>query len=137
RMWEAVWQIRLGATEEFYPQRPGEADCIYYLRTRFCGYGSHCRFNHLRDRVEIRFHCVRPMDRYSRLSEGSQSDPASVVAVGAVARAGGWEYLEPIGQPFCIFLPRVFLSLSFDEDLGMSEKKDEREEVTIDSWIDM
>ncbi|XLS98322.1 hypothetical protein HN51_041057, partial [Arachis hypogaea] len=85
----------------------------------------------------IRFHCVRPMDRYSRLSEGSQSDPASVVAVGAVARAGGWEYLEPIGQPFCIFLPRVFLSLSFDEDLGMSEKKDEREEVTIDSWIDM
>ncbi|KAF5736961.1 zinc finger CCCH domain-containing protein 34-like [Tripterygium wilfordii] len=33
-----------------YPERPDEADCIYYLRTGFCGYGSRCRFNHPRDR---------------------------------------------------------------------------------------
>ncbi|XP_038720038.1 zinc finger CCCH domain-containing protein 34-like [Tripterygium wilfordii] len=32
-----------------YPERPDEADCIYYLRTGFCGYGSWCRFNHPRD----------------------------------------------------------------------------------------
>ncbi|PIA38120.1 hypothetical protein AQUCO_02800039v1 [Aquilegia coerulea] len=29
-----------------YPDRPGEPDCIYYLRTGLCGYGSNCRFNH-------------------------------------------------------------------------------------------
>lgn len=29
-----------------YPDRPGEQDCSYYLRTGLCGYGSNCRFNH-------------------------------------------------------------------------------------------
>ncbi|XP_059661143.1 zinc finger CCCH domain-containing protein 3-like [Cornus florida] len=29
-----------------YPDRPGEPDCIYYLRTGLCGYGSNCKFNH-------------------------------------------------------------------------------------------
>ncbi|KAF6159165.1 hypothetical protein GIB67_032782 [Kingdonia uniflora] len=29
-----------------YPDRPGEPDCIFYLRTGLCGYGSNCRFNH-------------------------------------------------------------------------------------------
>ncbi|KAL1288860.1 zinc finger CCCH domain-containing protein 58 [Arachis ipaensis] len=71
---EPVWQMGLGAAEESYPQRPDEADCIYYLRTGFCGYGSRCRFNHPRDRA---------------------------AAVGAAARTGGGEYPERIGQPLC------------------------------------
>ncbi|GMH12027.1 hypothetical protein Nepgr_013868 [Nepenthes gracilis] len=29
-----------------YPYRPSEPDCMYYLRTGSCGYGSNCRFNH-------------------------------------------------------------------------------------------
>ncbi|KAF2557059.1 hypothetical protein F2Q68_00012862 [Brassica cretica] len=29
-----------------YPDRPGERDCQFYLRTGLCGYGSTCRFNH-------------------------------------------------------------------------------------------
>ncbi|XP_047313425.1 zinc finger CCCH domain-containing protein 3-like [Impatiens glandulifera] len=29
-----------------HPERPGEQDCVYYLRTRHCGYGNNCRFNH-------------------------------------------------------------------------------------------
>ncbi|KAK7276499.1 hypothetical protein RIF29_17639 [Crotalaria pallida] len=29
-----------------YPERPGEADCLYYLRTGMCGYGNNCRYNH-------------------------------------------------------------------------------------------
>ncbi|CAK9184080.1 unnamed protein product [Ilex paraguariensis] len=29
-----------------YPDRPGELDCPYYLRTGMCGYGSKCRYNH-------------------------------------------------------------------------------------------
>ncbi|KAF8108789.1 hypothetical protein N665_0104s0104 [Sinapis alba] len=29
-----------------YPDRPGERDCHYFLRTGKCGYGSSCRYNH-------------------------------------------------------------------------------------------
>ncbi|KAL8140474.1 hypothetical protein V2J09_006495 [Rumex salicifolius] len=29
-----------------YPDRPGEPDCIYFLRTGLCAYGTKCRFNH-------------------------------------------------------------------------------------------
>lgn len=29
-----------------YPERPGEQDCAYYMRTGLCGYGRHCHFNH-------------------------------------------------------------------------------------------
>ncbi|XP_020595421.1 zinc finger CCCH domain-containing protein 12-like [Phalaenopsis equestris] len=31
---------------EPYPDRPGEPDCIYYIKTGSCGYGSTCRYNH-------------------------------------------------------------------------------------------
>ncbi|KAL0405301.1 UNVERIFIED_CONTAM: Zinc finger CCCH domain-containing protein 26 [Sesamum latifolium] len=37
---------RVGDDPGAYPDRPGEPDCIYYLRTGSCGYGSSCRFNH-------------------------------------------------------------------------------------------
>ena len=43
----------LGAGEEAdarLPERPGEADCGYYLRTGACGFGERCRYNHPRDR---------------------------------------------------------------------------------------
>lgn len=52
---EAIWRLKIqgddneegdGAESSPYPDRPGEPDCIYYLRTGLCGYGSNCRFNH-------------------------------------------------------------------------------------------
>ena len=43
---EPMWQLGFGSGVESYPERPNEADCIYYLRTGFCGYGSGRRFNH-------------------------------------------------------------------------------------------
>ena len=45
----SVWR----AGGESYPERPDEPDCIYYLRTGACGYGSRCRFNHPRDRGAV------------------------------------------------------------------------------------
>ncbi|PKA57654.1 Zinc finger CCCH domain-containing protein 6 [Apostasia shenzhenica] len=33
-----------------YPERPGEEDCAYYMRTGACGFGDRCRYNHPRDR---------------------------------------------------------------------------------------
>ncbi|XP_024967878.1 zinc finger CCCH domain-containing protein 3-like [Cynara cardunculus var. scolymus] len=50
---EAIRRLRIqtnGKEDEIgstaYPARPGEPNCIYYLRTGVCGYGDNCRFNH-------------------------------------------------------------------------------------------
>ncbi|XP_027331308.1 zinc finger CCCH domain-containing protein 34-like [Abrus precatorius] len=75
---EPMWQLGLGAAEESYPQRPNEADCTYYLRTGFCGFGSRCRFNHPRDRAAV---------------------------VGAERTVG--EYPERVGQPVCQYYMRT------------------------------
>ena len=50
---EGVWQLGLGETESEYPERSNEQDCMYYLRTGFCGYGARCRYNHPRDRNAV------------------------------------------------------------------------------------
>ncbi|GMJ02048.1 hypothetical protein like AT5G18550 [Hibiscus trionum] len=76
---EPVWRLGLGVEPESYPERPNEADCIYYLRTGFCGYGSRCRFNHPRDRAMV---------------------------MGA-ERSGVGEYPERVGQPVCQYYMRT------------------------------
>lgn len=75
---ESSWQLGLAAAES-YPLRPDEADCIYYLRTGFCGYGTRCRFNHPRDRSTV---------------------------IGAATRTGG-EFPERVGQPVCQYYMRT------------------------------
>ncbi|EYU45569.1 hypothetical protein ABFS82_14G010200 [Erythranthe guttata] len=76
---EHMWQLGLGGGPESYPERPDEPDCIYYLRTGFCGYGDRCRFNH-------------PPDRSA--------------AMGAL-RTSGDEYPERTGQPVCQYYMRT------------------------------
>ncbi|XP_071737299.1 zinc finger CCCH domain-containing protein 34-like [Rutidosis leptorrhynchoides] len=76
---EPMWQLGLGDESESYPERQDEADCIYYLRTGFCGYGSRCRFNHPRDRSSV---------------------------IGALRGSAG-EYPERIGQPVCQYYMRT------------------------------
>ncbi|XP_058076503.1 zinc finger CCCH domain-containing protein 58-like isoform X2 [Magnolia sinica] len=75
---ESMWQLGLGggggsSGGDPYPERPGEADCVYYMRTGFCGYGARCRYNHPRDRS----------------------------TVAGVVRTGGGEFPERVGQPVC------------------------------------
>lgn len=51
---EAIWRLKINDNQEgggvaqsnLLPDRPGEPDCIYYLRTGLCGYGNNCRYNH-------------------------------------------------------------------------------------------
>ena len=55
-----------------YPDRPGEPDCIFYLRTGMCGYGDSCRFNHPThiDPVKIRTLFVNYTSRVKSLWRG-------------------------------------------------------------------
>ncbi|XP_009418524.2 zinc finger CCCH domain-containing protein 3-like isoform X1 [Musa acuminata AAA Group] len=50
---EAMWQLKIEDGREAadgqlnpYPDRPGEPDCLHYLRTGKCGFGSKCKYNH-------------------------------------------------------------------------------------------
>ncbi|KAI5650703.1 hypothetical protein M9H77_36708 [Catharanthus roseus] len=76
---EPMWQLGLGGGPDTYPERPEQADCMYYLRTGFCGYGSRCRFNHPRDRSAV---------------------------MGAMRVTGG-EYPERVDQPVCQYYMRT------------------------------
>ncbi|KAF3452452.1 hypothetical protein FNV43_RR02885 [Rhamnella rubrinervis] len=73
---DAMWQMNLRSSETMesgpYPERPGEPDCSYYIRTGLCRFGTTCRFNH---------------------------PPNRKLAI-ATARMKG-EFPERIGQPEC------------------------------------
>ncbi|MQL80004.1 hypothetical protein Taro_012439 [Colocasia esculenta] len=72
---EPMWQLSLESRnggDTVFPERPGEPDCNYYMRTGSCGYGERCRYNHPRNRAMI----------------------------AASARTGG-AYPERAGQPVC------------------------------------
>ncbi|KAK3159973.1 hypothetical protein QOZ80_1BG0053590 [Eleusine coracana subsp. coracana] len=75
---ESLQRLGLGGDEAAgkLPERPGEADCTYYLRTGACAYGERCRYNHPRDR--------------------------RAAAVNGVGRTTSLvEYPERPGQPLC------------------------------------
>ncbi|KAK8960081.1 Zinc finger CCCH domain-containing protein 6 [Platanthera guangdongensis] len=78
---ESMWRLGLrgssgsGGGNFPYPERPGEPDCTYFLRTGTCGYGERCRYNHPRDH--------------------------GIVQGGAVFWPGAREYPERVGQPVC------------------------------------
>ncbi|XP_073104651.1 zinc finger CCCH domain-containing protein 5-like [Elaeis guineensis] len=70
---ESMWRLGLAGGDLPYPERPGEPDCAYYIRTGSCGYGERCRYNH-------------PPDRGALARSG---------------RTGVVEYPEHVGQPVC------------------------------------
>nr|CAN78097.1 hypothetical protein VITISV_040387 [Vitis vinifera] len=57
-------------SRESYLERSGVADCVYYMKIGFCGFGSRCRYNHHRARSLI-----------------------------STLRSGRGEYPERIGEP--------------------------------------
>ncbi|KAM1185809.1 hypothetical protein ACFX2G_015383 [Malus domestica] len=45
--------LDLWPRSESYPERLGVPNCVYYMRTRFFGYGGRCQYNHPRDRGAV------------------------------------------------------------------------------------
>jgi Zinc finger C-x8-C-x5-C-x3-H type (and similar) len=56
---DAMWQMSLSGGEQVdagsYPERPGEPDCSYYMRTGTCRFGMTCKFNHPPNRALVSF----------------------------------------------------------------------------------
>lgn len=46
------------AREQQFPERPGQPDCKYYMRTGSCKYGLTCRFNHPPDWAISKSNCA-------------------------------------------------------------------------------
>ncbi|KAG4166792.1 hypothetical protein ERO13_A13G154400v2 [Gossypium hirsutum] len=71
-----MWQMNLRSSETMesspYPERPGEPDCSYYIRTGLCRFGATCHFNH---------------------------PPNRKLAIAAARMKG--EFPERVGQPEC------------------------------------
>jgi hypothetical protein len=47
------WKEAPVVPNEEYPERPGEPDCPYYIKTQRCKYGSKCKFNHPREEAAV------------------------------------------------------------------------------------
>ncbi|XP_078160247.1 zinc finger CCCH domain-containing protein 58-like isoform X2 [Carex rostrata] len=45
---DSIRRLEIGDGRSSLPERPGEPDCVYYLRNGSCGYGDRCRYNHPR-----------------------------------------------------------------------------------------
>ncbi|KAK9275661.1 hypothetical protein L1049_022928 [Liquidambar formosana] len=44
-------EVPLIAPSEVLPERPGEPDCPYFLKTQRCKFGLRCKFNHPKDKL--------------------------------------------------------------------------------------
>ncbi|KAL8252515.1 hypothetical protein R6Q59_036208, partial [Mikania micrantha] len=44
--------------ENIFPERPGQPDCQFYMKTADCKFGAVCRFHHPRERVIPAPDCV-------------------------------------------------------------------------------
>ncbi|KAM1697154.1 hypothetical protein ACFX1R_032974 [Malus domestica] len=108
-----MWQLGLTSSQS-YPERPGVPNCVYYMRTGFCGYGGRCRYNHPRDRA----------------------------AVVAAVRATG-DYPERVGEPICQGVqPCTFYLLNGQCKFGSTCKFDHpvqtmRYNLSASSLVDM
>ncbi|MCO5555456.1 hypothetical protein L7F22_009001 [Adiantum nelumboides] len=46
------------ANDSTFPERPGQPDCQYYMKTGDCKYGMACRYHHPKDRVSFIPNCI-------------------------------------------------------------------------------
>lgn len=44
-------EVPVSTTTELLPERPGEPDCPYFLKTTRCKFGLRCKFNHPKDKI--------------------------------------------------------------------------------------
>ncbi|XP_008796043.2 zinc finger CCCH domain-containing protein 65 isoform X1 [Phoenix dactylifera] len=57
-----------------YPQRPDEPDCMYYLKTGSCRFGSSCKFNHPARRKRNQVKSKKPFEANQAVKE-EQKEP--------------------------------------------------------------
>lgn len=99
-----VWQMTSDGMDAPYPERPGEQDCPFYMRTGLCGFGMSCRFNHPPNRKLVgntRTHAVSPLLHIAANTCSSVPHHFPFFTQAAAAARGKGDYPERIGQPEC------------------------------------
>ena len=51
-------QSNVISKDAVFPERPGQLDCHYYMKTGDCKYGMTCRFNHPKERASSLPNCI-------------------------------------------------------------------------------
>ncbi|CAK7326011.1 unnamed protein product [Dovyalis caffra] len=70
-----VTEIMLGAGPTFYPQRPGQTECDFYMKTGECKFGERCKFHH-------------PIDRSVPTEKQTQQQSVKLTLAGLPRREG-------------------------------------------------
>ncbi|XP_021685547.2 zinc finger CCCH domain-containing protein 37 isoform X2 [Hevea brasiliensis] len=65
----------LGVGPTVYPQRPGQTECDYYMKTGECKFGERCRFHH-------------PIDRSASTAKQAQEQTVKLTLAGLPRREG-------------------------------------------------
>ncbi|KAL6206193.1 hypothetical protein ACLB2K_023442 [Fragaria x ananassa] len=58
--YQTLGQPTVGVNPTVYPQRFGQAECEYYMKTGVCKYGAQCRFHHPIDRPAVPLSTTKP-----------------------------------------------------------------------------
>ncbi|KAI3466281.1 hypothetical protein Pfo_022944 [Paulownia fortunei] len=61
-------QTMLGLGPTIYPQRPGQMECDYYMKTGICKFGDNCKFHHPIDRLAPRASAKESLQKNVKLT---------------------------------------------------------------------
>ncbi|KAK4439512.1 Zinc finger CCCH domain-containing protein 37 [Sesamum alatum] len=61
-------QTTLGLGPTIYPQRPGQTECDYYMKTGICKFGNNCKFHHPVDRSAPTASATEPLQQNVKLT---------------------------------------------------------------------
>ncbi|XP_057817520.1 zinc finger CCCH domain-containing protein 8 isoform X1 [Cryptomeria japonica] len=94
------------------PERPGEAECPYYMKTGICKFGAKCKFHHPKDRVEN----SKSLDHKADGSEAKS------------AESNGEQLPNRPGEPECDYFMKTG-NCKFGAKCKFDHPKDKRESV--------
>ncbi|RRT85755.1 hypothetical protein BHE74_00010354, partial [Ensete ventricosum] len=87
--------------ENIFPERPGQPECQFYMKTGDCKFGAVCKFHHPRERLVPVPNCVlSPLGLPLRPVSYSSNLPFFHTSVNSLSCLGSVLYLTLLAVPF-------------------------------------